>query len=191
MFDIMEMNMTQVNNDTMPQKHIEFLIQELVKGNTSAMEDLYEACSSSVYGYALSILHNEEDARDVLQDCFVTMYKSAHQYQAKGKPMAWIITITKNLSLQKINERNKQSYLEVEEVESRFVKEERQVESMTLKDALASLSEEEQQIITLHSSGLKHREIASVMKLPLSTVLSKYNRGMKKLREKLEKEENA
>ena len=39
----------------------------------------------------------------------------------------------------------------------------------------------------LHAvSGLKHREVGELLGLPLSTVLSKYNRGIKKLRGQLE-----
>ncbi|MDE6108593.1 MAG: helix-turn-helix domain-containing protein, partial [Oscillospiraceae bacterium] len=50
--------------------------------------------------------------------------------------------------------------------------------------------EEERQIILLHAvSGLKHREIAELLEKPLSTVLSKYNRGLKKMKIQLEGEE--
>ena len=47
---------------------------------------------------------------------------------------------------------------------------------------LARLGAEEGQIVLLHAvTGLKHREIAQLLELPLSTVLSKYHRGLKKL----------
>lgn len=43
------------------------------------------------------------------------------------------------------------------------------------------ISDEERNILILHSiSGFKHREIAKMLKLPLATVLSKYNRAIKK-----------
>ena len=52
-----------------------------------------------------------------------------------------------------------------------------------LSECLRSLSDEERQIVMLHAvSGFKHREIAGLLEMPLSTVLSKYNRAMKKLR---------
>ena len=52
-----------------------------------------------------------------------------------------------------------------------------------LQTALATLSDEERRVILLHAvSGLKHREIAAVLELPLPTVLSKYHRALKKLR---------
>ena len=52
-----------------------------------------------------------------------------------------------------------------------------------LQEALARLGEEERRIVLLHAvTGLKHREIAALLELPLSTVLSKYHRGLKKLK---------
>ena len=54
-------------------------------------------------------------------------------------------------------------------------------------EALSTLSDEERQIIMLHvTAGLKHREIAQLLELPLSTVLSKYRRALSKLKQKLE-----
>ena len=53
-----------------------------------------------------------------------------------------------------------------------------------LSQLLKKLTEEEREIITLHIvSGLKHREIAKILQKPLSTVLSKYNRAIGKLKE--------
>lgn len=60
---------------------------------------------------------------------------------------------------------------------------------IALQGAFSVLSDEERQIILLHANtGMKHREIAAIMKLPLSTVLSKYRRGLKKLRNYMEGE---
>ena len=51
-----------------------------------------------------------------------------------------------------------------------------------LLDALGRISREERQIVLLHAAaGMKHREVAEALELPLATVLSKYNRSMKKL----------
>ena len=52
---------------------------------------------------------------------------------------------------------------------------------LLLQEGLGRLGEEERYILLLHAGGLKHREIAALLELPLSTVLSKYHRGLKKL----------
>ena len=52
-----------------------------------------------------------------------------------------------------------------------------------IRACMERLSDEERQIVVLHAvSGFKHREIASLLSLALPTVLSKYNRAIKKLR---------
>ena len=60
-------------------------------------------------------------------------------------------------------------------------------EQLSVTEAMLKLSDDERQIITLHAvTGLKHREIARLLGMPLATVLSKYNRSIKKLQKILE-----
>ena len=62
-------------------------------------------------------------------------------------------------------------------------------DAMVLRSALEILKEDERQIVLLHASaGLKHREIAADLQMPLATVLSKYNRAIKKLKQYLREE---
>ena len=59
---------------------------------------------------------------------------------------------------------------------------------LVLETSLKILGEDEMKIIMLHAvASMKHREIADLLNKPLSTVLSRYNRGIKKLRKELEK----
>ena len=56
----------------------------------------------------------------------------------------------------------------------------------TLLPAVAR-TDEERRIVLLHAvTGLKHRELAALLELPLPTVLSKYHRALKKMRSFLE-----
>lgn len=58
---------------------------------------------------------------------------------------------------------------------------------LVLEGVLEKLTEEEREIIMLYAvSGMKHREIAESLDMKLSTLLSKYHRGLKKLRSHLE-----
>ena len=60
-------------------------------------------------------------------------------------------------------------------------------ERVLLQTALAALEDRERQVVLLHAvTGLKHREIAALLALPLATVLSKYHRALKKMRAYLE-----
>ena len=62
-------------------------------------------------------------------------------------------------------------------------------DKMVLLAALEILKEEEREIVLLHTSaGMKHREIAASLNIPLATALSRYNRAMKKLENYLREE---
>ena len=56
-------------------------------------------------------------------------------------------------------------------------------DKLVIRDCMNKLSDEERQIVVLHAvSGFKHREIADILEIPLSTVLSKYSRAVKKFK---------
>ncbi|MBQ3126739.1 MAG: hypothetical protein IJC15_06680, partial [Clostridia bacterium] len=88
--------LTSVIDSSMPDaEHLEALIARTAAGDTAAFAALYDATRSAVYAFALSVLKNSHDAEDVMQDCYVAVYTSSTAYRANGKPMAWIITITR------------------------------------------------------------------------------------------------
>lgn len=165
-------------------KRLDFLINETAQKNKQAFEELYKSTSKSVYAYALSILKNAYDAQDVMHDCYLSIYSSAHLYSSRNKPMAWILTICKNLCLKKINERKKSCEIS----ENIFFTDEQNSnlnydDKAVIEKCLMNLNEEEREIVILHSvAGFKHKEIADISGLRLSTVLSKYNRAIKKLK---------
>lgn len=160
-------------------------IERIKLNDKDALAELYHLSSASVYGFALSILKNMQDAEDVLHDVFLQIYSSASGYKSMGKPLAWILTITRNLCLMKLRERKKTVDIPQEDWKQAFDN----LPNVTAEDrvvltaCMEKLSDEERQIVILHAvSGFKHREIAENLSLPLSTVLSKYNRAIKKLR---------
>ncbi len=175
-----------------PDELYESCIMKIAAGDKDALRTLYEHTKSAVYGFALSIAQNTQDAEDVLQDTFVSIYTSAHGYRQMGKPLNWILTITRNLALMKIRARKRIADI-AEDAWGLFIADAAPVSSedkLVLAAALDSVSPEESQLVVLHAAaGLKHREIADIMNLPLSTVLSKYSRALKKLRSVLEKGE--
>ena len=168
---------------------IEQSIINIAKGRKESIAELYNLTKTSIYSFALSILKNASDAEDVLQEVYIKVYENAKQYTRQGKSLAWMITITKNLSYMKIRKRKDEiDICEIAQVlpdNSKFDSEDK----ILLDTVLNYLSEEERKIITLHIvSGLKHREISKILDIPLSTTLSKYNRAMKKLKNKLKEE---
>ena len=161
-------------------------------GDRDAFHQLYLETERTVYGFILSILKNRHDAEEVLQETYLKIWISAQNYQPQGKPLAWMLTIARNLCYMKFRDRKYLADMGLDELMGEESGEwcsalEQIPDAMVLKTALETLGEEERQIVLLHaSSGLKHREIAENLGMPLATVLSKYNRAMKKLKQYME-----
>ena len=166
------------------------MIMEIGKNSKEAFEKFYYATDKVLYAYILSFLKNHEDTMDVLHDTYIKIRSAAHLYKPMNKPMAWVFTIARNLAMTKITKNKRTLYSDKPDIENdlSFSYVTDVEDKMVLITVLKELSNEEGSIILLHAiSGLKHKEIAEDLKLPLSTVLSKYNRGLKKLKNILEK----
>ncbi len=167
----------------------ESLFCGIANGEKEAFCTLYQQTKSAVFTYALSLLRNQADAEDAMQDTYLKIRSAAHLYRPEGKPMAWIFTITRNVCLMKMRQQNHFASFPVEEAPEAldFQQIEDIEDRIVLKTAFEVLSEDECQIIFLHAvTGFKHRQISEFLNIPLSTVLSKYRRGLKKLKSELE-----
>ena len=160
-------------------------LERISLNDTEAFNELYNLINTNVYSFALSILKNHDDALDVVQDTFISIYHNAYRYEKKGKPMAWILTITKNLAYMKIRSNKK----EVDITNIEFKKND-SYDKILINYLLENLTAEERQIIVLHSlNGFKFHEIAGILDLKLTTTLSKYHRAIKKLKELMKEEQ--
>ena len=177
-----------------PPQQAEILLDEslfprIASGDKAAFLALYEKCSSPIFAYALSILRSRSDSEDAMQDTFLKIRSAAHLYKPLGEPLAWIFTITRNICLMMYRQRAHTAQLPEEDrvQDPGFDRIQNAEDRMTLEKAFTVLPEDSCRIIMLHAlSGMKHREIAELMNMPLSTVLSKYKRGIEKLRSELE-----
>lgn len=173
------------------KRELEDLLTAIAAGDREALGTLYRRTRGPVYAMALSVLGDPQEAQDVTQDVFVRVWEGASGYRRQGTPMAWILTVARNLALMSRRREERRAELTPEEWAAIPASEPSlsREDSQLLREALARLGEEERQVIFLHAlSGLKHREIAALLDLPLSTVLSKYQRGLKKLRIQIEGE---
>ena len=112
---------TNLTSETLKNKiyneEIDQYLLRIAAGDQDALSALYRLTSASIYGYSLSLLKNTHDAEDVLQDCFFHVYHSANVYISEGKPLAWMITIARNLCLQRLREQRRYSDLPQEDWE--------------------------------------------------------------------------
>ena len=165
------------------------LLIHIAGGEREALAELYQRTRSAVYGLALSYLKNAQDAQDLTQDVYVQVWDRAEQYRLIGSPMGWLLAVCRNLCLMRLRREERHASLSEEEWDAIPAQkcgldaDERAL----LQGALASLADEERRIVLLHAvTGLKHRELAALLELPLPTVLSKYHRALKKMRSFLE-----
>ena len=165
-------------------EELEGLLAGLAAGNRDSLAALYHRTRAAVYGLALSYLKNGHDAEDVTQDTFVRAWDKADQYRPKGKPLGWLLAIARNLALMKLRDRGKSQDLPEDQWENLAIEN----PMLTLEDrqlltaAMAVLTDQERQVVILHAvTGLRHKEIAALLEIPLATALSKYHRALKKL----------
>ncbi len=162
---------------------LENYIIKIGNEDSLALEMLYNETRNYVYRFALSMIKNCSDAEDIMQDTYVNINKYATNYNPRNKPMAWILTITKNLCLNKLKSNKKKQTVDIEEMEHTLGKKSDSFDKILLKNIIELLDDEERQIFILNSiEDYKFREIANLLDLKLSTVLSKYHRAIKKIR---------
>ncbi|MEG1892790.1 MAG: RNA polymerase sigma factor [Bacilli bacterium] len=166
------------------------LMESISNKSKEALTILYENTSSQVYGFALSIVKNHHLAEEIMQETYIKIYNSASSYKEEGKLMSWILTIVKNLSFMQLRENKYKinttdDYINnIQDSRNGFKEKENK---MLLEIVLDILSDEERQIVILYAiTGLKHKEISEFLNIPLSTILSKYNRALKKLKKHME-----
>ena len=162
---------------------LEACLTRMSVGDENALGEVYRQTRAAVYGYALSLLKNAHDAEDVLQECYLKLCADPAAYRAQGKPMAYLLRVTRNLCLDRLRLRQRRGEESLSEgpvyPASGLSAEDR----LVIRSCLEGLNDSEQQAVLLHVlGGFRFHEIASFTGEPLSTVLSRYRRAMKKLR---------
>ncbi len=183
-----EENMSE-NKEDLSMIDEDGLLHKIALDDREAFNCLYERLYRPIFAYALSILKNRHDAEEVMQDCFLKVRAAAHTYRGKGKARAWIFTIARNLCQMRFREQQKMMPVPIEDLDSQLIFESHSDPSLrlTLAAAFKVLNDQEHQIILLRAvSEMKFADIAGIMELRLPTVLSKYHRGLSKLRKELE-----
>ena len=171
------------------RRELQQLLIRVAGGERDALAELYRRTRTAVYGFALSYLKNAQDAQDLTQDVYVRVWDCAEQYRPTGSPMGWLLTVCRNLCLMRLRREKRNVALSEKEWDAVPAQESNldADERVLLQHALAALGEEERRVVLLHAvTGMKHREIAALLELPLATVLSKYHRALKKMRAYLE-----
>jgi RNA polymerase sigma-70 factor (ECF subfamily) len=158
------------------------LIKECLKNNAVAQKQLYDLFDGKMLGVCYRYTKNIEDAKDVLQDGFIKVFKSLHQYQFKGELGAWIRKVMVNTAINFLKRKPAyQQELFFTDSPLHQVTDETPEVKINTKDLVSlirQLPTGYQTIFNLHAvEGYSHVEIASILGISEGTSRSQYARA--------------
>ncbi|MBV8971547.1 MAG: sigma-70 family RNA polymerase sigma factor [Sphingomonadaceae bacterium] len=75
-------------------------------GERAALKQLYTATSAKLFGVILRILHERNEAEDVLQEVYITVWRKAAEFDAsRASPITWMVTIARNRAIDRLRAR--------------------------------------------------------------------------------------
>jgi len=169
-------------------------LQEFMRGvvrrDRAAFAALYDRTAPQLFGIALRILRQREEAEDVLQEAFVAVWDGAASFDPeRGSVMTWLVTVLRHRA---IDRRRRRAHLE-----DRLGSEEdllaltaaasdesdRGAGLAALQKCLAELEERPRRAVLLaYAYGYTHEELAKRLSTPIGTVKSWVRRSLERLK---------
>lgn len=179
------------------------LVNEFSAGSTAAFEELISRYASKAFSLSLRLTKNQEDAEEVLQDVFVTVYRKIKSFQGKSSFSSWLYRITVNSAFMKLRKRKQDRSISMEELPAHIQKAlttpanlHHETEIVTLRhelgaaleDAISKLPAEYRPVFVLRDvDGLTSREVGKILNLTIPAVKSRLHRSRLMLRRKLKR----
>lgn len=160
------------------------LIKQAKKGDKEALLQLVMAQKIDYYKLAYVYMKNEDDTLDAMQDMIVILYENIHKLKKEEAFYSWSKTILVN-SCKSIL-RKKKKVIPIEEVKEEVSYESHKnlEDKILLERYLSNLSFKHSEAIKLrYFLDLDYKTIGKILNIPLGTVKSRINVGMKNLRE--------
>lgn len=187
-------------------------IRNAQRGDARAYDLLVDWYAGRLFGFLFRLTGSRHDAEDLMQEVFVRLVRMLAAYNHDGRFEAWLFRIAANLARDRARRASRSPKATpgggtagyddgaagdpFEEIadrprESGLSRMQAAEESDRLNAALAALSDSEREVILLrHFSQLSFKEIADLMETPLGTALARGHRGLQRLRELMEGDEN-
>ena len=176
---------------------IDAIIRRALGGDQHGYAELYDRFASSLYRLCYSLLMNEQDAEDILQESFLYAFKNLHRFDSrKASLKTWLTTIAVSRCR---NTYRRKRFLMVsisqwfgfelkapasEAPEAAAIR--RDAEE-SIQKALGDLSPRLREAIVLrYGQGLTYREISEVMGCPQKTAESRVRLGHQRLKQSLQ-----
>jgi RNA polymerase sigma-70 factor (ECF subfamily) len=161
------------------------LVKSVLNGNIDSFNEIIYRYEASIYKFVLAMVKEPEDAKDITQDVFITLYNKLYTYRGKSKFSSWVYQIARNKSIDYIRKNKRIIKLNIEEAfdissnepmpEQRYEFKETKAE---IESFLKCLDDITRQIIILKAldEDMKFCDIADILNVNVSTVKTKYYR---------------
>jgi RNA polymerase sigma-70 factor (ECF subfamily) len=177
-------------------------IQKAQKGDKKAFDNLIKFYRQIVVDICYKYLRNKEDALDMAQEVFYSIYNSIKKFEFKSRFSTWIYRICVNLCINKLDKYKRRKHYETGSIDEE--KDDSTQISITDKNTLQDkdaeykeirkliieqmvhLSEKEKKIFILRDiEDFEYKEISDILNLPLGSIKSTLNRAREKIKAKL------
>ena len=173
----------------------ETLMQGLVDHEQGSLELLYDRYSAILKGIVMRVVHDEAEADDLVQEIFMQVWGRAENYsREKGKPLGWLVTLARRRAIDRLRQRC--AYRRATDRFECECKIPHQLEQRTdfdqsvfhddLRELLGKMIDslpvfQKQAIMLTFFQGMSQREIAAATQIPLGTIKTRIELGMRKL----------
>ena len=195
--------MNSGNDMTLAHLSDEILVAQVARGDSAALETLYERYASTILGISLKTIGDQAIAEDILQETFWRVWRHAASFQTQlGSFTSWLFRITRNLAIDMYRQRSSRlpSLNTIDDVPefdqtpdpTANVAEQAQssLKRQQVRKALATLPPLQRQVIEMaYFLGMTRQEIAEATGEALGTIHTRARLGLQKLRRELEKQE--
>jgi len=174
----------------------EQLMARIQSGDEGALKTMMSRHTAILRTVISRVVHGDADTEDTLQDVFIELWNRAHLYDAtKGKALGWIITMARRRAIDRV--RRRQAYDRAEErmrLQSGDEMEQSRHETVEndandtdraeiFQRILVTLPEAQREAVHLaYYCGLSQREIAAKTGIPLGTIKTRLELGVRKVR---------
>lgn len=169
---------------------------QLAGGDRSALERVYQATSTKLFGICLRILGDRGEAEDALQDVYVSLWQRAKSYDPeRASPISWLAVFARNRAIDRLRKGKVRSGAvavdEAAEIPDRLPLADAMLESSErsarIHHCIAALEERQQDAIrTAFFEGTTYAELAQRRGVPLGTMKSWVRRALARLKRCLE-----
>ena len=141
-------------------------------------DNIYEEYFDRVYYKVLSVVKNDDDAEDICQETFISVYKNLSKFREESNIYTWIYRIAINKTYDFFKKRKLE--FEINDDVLSLPEDVNFDTKVILEEKLKLISEKEREIVILKDIyGYKLKEIAEMKKMNLSTVKSVYYKALK------------